>query len=83
MEEQKKLLNLSEVKKEVKTQTIGYILAALGFVAGLAWNEAIKGLIDYFFPISNNSLPARFIYAILITVIIVIVSYKLVKYSKK
>ena len=39
----------SILRKEIKEKTIGYILAAFGLVAGLAWNEAIKSFIDQFF----------------------------------
>ena len=30
------------IREEVRKKTIGYIVAALGLVAGLAWNDAIK-----------------------------------------
>ena len=39
----------NEIKKEIHEHTLGYIVAALGLVAGLAWNEAVKSLIEYFF----------------------------------
>ena len=62
------------IKKEIRQKTIGYILTAFGLVAGLAWNEAIKGLIEYFFPLNKNTILAKFIYAIIITLVVVIVS---------
>jgi hypothetical protein len=37
---------IDELRLKVREQTVNYILAAFGFVAGLAWNEAIKSLID-------------------------------------
>jgi hypothetical protein len=43
-------------------------------VAGLAWNEAIRGLIDYAFPVSVNLLLAKFGYAIIMTIVLVILS---------
>ena len=49
-------------------------MAGMGLVAGLAWNEAIKALIEYLYPLDQNSLLAKFIYAALITVIIVMFS---------
>lgn len=70
-------------KKEIRARTIGYMVAAFGLVAGLAWNEAIKALIDSLFPLSKDSLPAKFIYAIIITIVVVIVSIYLVKFSEK
>ena len=68
---------------EVREKTFGYIIGALGLVAGLAWNEAIKSVIDYFFPSSQNGLLAKFLYALLITLIVVVISTYLVRISTK
>ena len=62
------------IKREVKEKTIGYILAAFGLVAGLAWNEAIKGFIDSIFPNSGNGLFIKLIYAIVVTLLVVFIS---------
>ena len=72
-----------KIQKEVKEKTIGYIVAAFGLVVGLAWNEAIKALIEGFFPLAKNTILAKFIYAILFTVILVIVSIYLLRLMKK
>ncbi|PIT91796.1 hypothetical protein COU12_01090 [Candidatus Jorgensenbacteria bacterium CG10_big_fil_rev_8_21_14_0_10_54_38] len=61
-------------RREMREKVTGYLLAAFGLVAGLAWNEAIKGLIDYLFPLSQNSLIAKFGYAGLITIFVAIMS---------
>lgn len=66
------------MRTEVRGRTIGYILTALGLVAGLAWNDAIKALIEKFLT-SGNSLIAKFGYAIFITVIVVILSVYLAR----
>ena len=71
------------VKKEIKEKTIGYMLAAFSFVAGLAWNEAVKALIDRFFPDSGNSVIMKFIYAVAITAIAVVITVYLIKFSQK
>ncbi|OIP77465.1 MAG: hypothetical protein AUK17_03865 [Parcubacteria group bacterium CG2_30_44_18] len=63
-----------EIKKQIKRQTLGYIAAAFGLVAGLAWNDAIKSLIEYLFPLAQNTLFAKFGYAALITVVVVAVT---------
>jgi uncharacterized membrane protein len=68
-----------KIKAEIKTSTIGYILAALGLVAGLAWNDAIKTLIESLFPLSQNSIKVKFIYAAAITVIVVLLSIYLAR----
>ncbi|MEK7162474.1 MAG: DUF5654 family protein [Patescibacteria group bacterium] len=77
-------MDTGEIKKEVKERTLGYIVAALGLVAGLAWNEAIKSLIEYLFPIAGGGgLLAKFLYAILATIVVVIISSYLVQILKR
>ena len=58
-------------------QGLGYIIAAFGLIAGLAWNDAVKSLIEFFLPISNNTIFAKFLYAIIITLIVVKISSSL------
>ncbi|MBI2463612.1 hypothetical protein HYV57_01510 [Candidatus Peregrinibacteria bacterium] len=72
-----------EFEREVREKTLSYIIAALGLVAGLAWNEAIKGLIEYFFPMNANTILAKCVYAIIITLIVVFVSVYLTHLLKK
>ena len=72
-----------KLRREVRRQTVGYILAALGLVAGLAWNDAIKAMIEYFIPLSANGLLARVLYAVLITIVIVVVSAYLLRLTRK
>jgi hypothetical protein len=68
-----------EMQKEIRQRTVGYILAAFGLVAGLAWNEAIKSFIEYLFPLSKNTFLAKLIYALVITFALVIISIYLTK----
>jgi len=70
------------MRKTAREKVWGYIAAALGLVAGLAWNEAIKGLIDHYFPIQRDSVWAKVWYAVFITAIVVFVMVKLEKYFK-
>ena len=74
-EEQKRL------SIEVREKTIGYIMTALGLVAGLAWNDAIKTTIEYFYPLDSNSIMAKVFYAFLITIVIVFASVYLLRTS--
>jgi len=67
------------VKREIRQRTIGYILTAFGLIAGLAWNDAVKSLIEYFFPFDKDTIFIKFIYAVLITFILVILSVYLIK----
>ncbi len=71
------------LRKAITNKTVGYITAALGLVTGLAWNEAIKALIDYLFPITSNSVLAKFIYAAVMTAVVVVFSIYLVRIFKK
>lgn len=63
----------AKLKAEVREKTATYIMGGLGVVVGLAWNEAIKGLIEYFIPYAGaGTLVAKFVYAVLLTIIIVV-----------
>ena len=83
-------VNLGRVKeegkalqKEVRERTLGFITAGLGLVAGLAWNDAIKALIEYLFPLDKNGLLVKFLYAVVITLVVVFLSVYLVRWLKK
>ena len=65
------------IKKEVKKKLLTYITAGFGLVVGLAWNDAIKNLIEYVFPLTQNTLLAKFIYALAITIMLAIITYYL------
>lgn len=73
----------NELKQELREKTMGYILAALGLVAGLAWSDAIKALIEKIYPTEGAGIVVKFIYAIIITALIVLVSSYLLKLSRK
>lgn len=62
------------VEREVREKLTTYLGAAFGFVAGLAWNDAVKSLIDYFFPMDHGGIAAKFIYALAVTLILVVVT---------
>ena len=83
MEEQFNVLRQEgeKIKQEIRQKTLGYITAGFGLVAGLAWNEAIKALIEYLFPLSQNGILAKFIYAIVITILLVIISMYMMRLS--
>lgn len=73
----------ARLRREIKEKTTTYVLAAFSFVAGLAWNEAIKGFIDQFFPADRNTILIKFVYAIIVTVVIVIVTIYLARLIQK
>ena len=67
------------LRAELRERTAGYILTALGLVAGLAWNDAISTSIKHFFPLDTNGIIAKFIYAVVITLVIVFISSSLMR----
>lgn len=78
----KPLKEIGETKREFKEKTITLILGGFGLVAALAWNEAVKSLFETFFE-KSNELIGKFLYAIIVTIIIVIVSMRLKKIAEK
>ena len=66
---------MNNLSKQVRDKTTGYILAAFGLVAGLAWNDAIKSTIDRFFPLDQGNVIIKFAYALAITIVVVIVGW--------
>ncbi|NTU69742.1 hypothetical protein HGB13_02895 [bacterium] len=59
------------------------VVTSLGLVAALAWNEAIKKAFELFFPDKSNGLKAMFLYAILVTLVIVLVTYYVSRLADK
>ena len=62
------------VRAALADQTINYVTAALSVVAGLAWNDAVKAAITYFFPAQASNIAAQFLYAALMTVVVVVLT---------
>lgn len=71
------------IEREVRERVVGYLTAALGLVAGLAWNDAIAALIAHWFPIERNSILAKFIYAAVLTLIVVLVTTYVVRLLRR
>lgn len=69
---------IKNAEKEFREKTITLILGGFGLVAALAWNEAIKSLFETFFQ-QSDQLIGKFIYAFIVTAIVVVVSIRLRK----
>jgi hypothetical protein len=80
--EEKLLTEIAQVRSEIRNRTLKYVLAALGLVAGLAWNDAIKASIEFFFPINKSGVQAKIVYAIIITLVVAVLSFYLTKFPK-
>lgn len=69
----------TKFQKEFRTRTVGFIATALGLVVGLAWNDAISTLIQILFPLDKNTVIAKFVYALALTIVVVSVVILLMK----
>ena len=72
----------SNVGKLIMETILGLITTAFAFVAGLAWNEAIQALIQQFVG-TGSALTSLFTYAIIVSVIAVIVTVILARFAAK
>ena len=72
-----------EISNEIATKISGYMIGGLGVVAGLAWNDAIKAFIEYVFPAAKNTLVAQFVYAAIISLIVIVLSVFILKATKR
>lgn len=72
-----------KVTSEIRERIASYVVAAFGFVAGLAWNDAIRTLIDTLFPLRKDTLIVKFLYATLVTIVVVIISMIILRVMKK
>lgn len=71
-----------ETKLQFVTTFASLITAAFGLVAALAWNETIKAAIGVIFD-DPESLMGNFIYAVLVTVLAVIMTVMIARSAKK
>lgn len=77
---------VSEVKKETLKQMLSLSTSAFGLVAALAWNELIKEFVsDYIKPFIGGSsgIFSLLIYAVVVTILAVVVTYNLSRIVKK
>jgi hypothetical protein len=70
------------VAKTVMKTIITLVTTAFGLVAGLAWNDAIQKLIETLVG-SGDALSGLFIYAIVVTIIAVVVTILLARVAAK
>lgn len=85
MAKEKSKKQIEELRREFFKTTLNLSTSAFGLVAALAWNEVIKELITKFIqPILGGSsgLFSLLIYAVVVTLLAVFVTYNLSKLSK-
>ncbi|OGM08069.1 hypothetical protein A2W13_02770 [Candidatus Woesebacteria bacterium RBG_16_36_11] len=74
------------IRREFAKQILNLMTSAFGLVAALAWNEFIKELIDkYISPFFGESsgLISKLIYALLITLLAVLITYNLSRFAEQ
>lgn len=69
---------MAKLTAQVKTQIITLLTGAIGLIAALAWNEAVKALFVQIFG-EANGLAAKFGYAVIVTVVVVWMTMRLAK----
>ena len=75
-------MSIKETKGAIKEKMLTLILAGFGLVAALAWNDAIQTLFKVIFPKSEGVI-GKFIYAVIITILVVVITLQLKKISEK
>jgi hypothetical protein len=67
------------LKAELLTQLVTLSTSGFGLVAALAWNQAIQDFVKEFIQpyVPNEAIYYKFVYAILITIFAVIITYQL------
>jgi Flp pilus assembly pilin Flp len=73
---------VSKFTKAFRENFATLIISALGLVAALSWNDAIKTMIDTLFP-STGNLIYKFYVAIIVTIISVVITYFISKVKPK
>ncbi len=76
----------SKLTIEIVRQMLTLATAAFGLVAALAWNSLIQTFVDEYIKIwlpSGGKITSQLIYAIIITVMAVFVTYQLSKFLRK
>jgi len=71
--------------KELIKQLVSLSTAGFGLVAALAWNDAIQSFVNEYvdkYISVGSGIISRFIYAILITTLAVLITYQLSKLAK-
>jgi hypothetical protein len=69
---------MEKLKRKVTAQIVTLLTGALGLIAALAWNEAVKALFTNIFG-EASGLAAKFAYAIIVTIVVVWITMRLAK----
>jgi len=72
-------------RRELLQQLLTLATSAFGLVAALAWNETIQEFVRQFIEpaIPGSGLVSRLIYALLVTLLAVLITYQLSRFASK
>jgi hypothetical protein len=70
------------LSREILDNMAQLMMAAFGLVAALAWNAAIQALFEALLP-GAGDLAAKFLYAVIVTVAVVLVTVRLGRLSER
>ena len=72
-------------RRELTEQLLSLATSGFGLVAALAWNDTIQQFVKQFIEprIPGSGLLSKFLYAILITILAVLITYQLSKISAR
>ncbi len=71
------------MKKQIVEKLTTLITAAFGLVAALAWNDTIKAIFGEVFPSPANNIVAMLIYAVVVTIVAVVVIIQIGKVAER
>jgi uncharacterized membrane protein (DUF106 family) len=78
--------HFSGIKRDVLNQLLTLSTSGFGLIAALAWNELIKEVVEsYIKPLAGESsgMVSLLIYAVVVTLLAVLVTYNLTRLVKK
>ncbi len=73
MAEETKKQQKQKIHIEILERVVTLVTTSLGLVAALAWNDAVKNLFTKIFPRPEGNILAQFLYAMVISLIVIIV----------
>lgn len=73
---------LTRLRDTFRTRATTIILSAFGFLAAFAWRDAIREAFDIWMPMGGG-LEWKFLYAIIVTLLLVFVAYFMSFIEKK
>jgi len=78
----KKIMSKKSLRLEIVQKTTELATAGFGFVAALAWNDAVQALVVQIFG-EQSRVMAKFLYAVILTIAVVLITTQLGRLADK